>query len=204
VIRFRINKREEFTPRKILLLLILYGLFGCALAYRRDHPVGQFFYLDGYVAEINTPTYGNDTTKKLLDEFNDMSSYKDAVSYKDDHLFIHREIHIIEAQTLPRVGPETDKDLTTVGLTENKGDRCLIQVLSTLSYEEYRTVLMHEYCHCFGYPDLYSDKDKNDLMFHINNKVDEDNIKWYSEDIAVKVHKWKNLQNLNLSTKPTK
>ncbi len=188
---------------RLILIYTAYLCLGCVIAQRQDHPTGQFYYLEGYVSEINTPKHGNEKTKELLKEFNEMSSNKEAVSFEDNHFWFKREIHIEEAQALPKTSQ--DKNLTTAGLTHVGSAVCRIQMMADLPDWEYRLILFHEYCHCMGYPDLYGMRYRHDLMYYISEPfLDEGSVKWYSEDIGIKVHKWKSLRNLNLSIKLTK
>jgi len=194
---------EEMTPLRMFVLFVVYTILGCTITMRVDHPVGQLFYLDSYVAEVNTPTYGDDYTKNLLVEFNNMSTGKEAVSFKDDHILVERKIHIVEVDNVQQVHLVNPGD-ETIAVTHNGNGRCLIELGKHMDYQTYRHVLFHEYCHCFGYPDLYEKRYEKDLMYYLEGPVDDNIIKWYSEDISVKVHKWKNLRNLNLNTEQTK
>jgi hypothetical protein len=187
---------------KFHIIFVLYFILGFMISKRHDHAAGQFLYLEGYVSEIDTPKHGNDTTRKLLNEFSSMGNGF-AVSYKDEHIIFHREIHIREVSLIKNTYPK-NKNLITIGLTHVGTDQCLITVLDTLPDWEYREVLFHEYCHCMGYPDLFGKKYQHDLMYYVNNSVDQKTIKWYSIDIGEKVYTWKNLLNLSSSIKQIK
>jgi hypothetical protein len=197
-----VREKEEFTPIRMFILFISFMMLGCAIVKRQEHPTGQFFYLDSYVADIDTPTYGNDYTRSLLEEFNNMSSTKESVSFKDDHVLKERKIHIKEAEKVPQV--IRNEGETTIAITTNGNGKCNIQITKDLTFSKYREVLFHEYCHCFGYPDLYIPYYEHDLMYYLTNDVDDEGIRWYSEDIGLKVNKWKNLRNLNINTEQTK
>ena len=148
------------------------------------------YYMDGVVTLINTPTYGNNTTKKYLDEFNNMSG-GGAVTYgTEGGGMFGRKIEISEA---PMTKPED------IGETWPGFNTCTLHVSKNLDYKTYRTVLYHEYLHCFGYEHVDS---PDDLMYYANNDTPEENIKHYSEDLAKRIKEWKNSKNSNSNTTP--
>lgn len=149
-------------------------------------------FLEGYVEKIATPYYTNTETIALLDEFNKYSD-GNAVSYKDEHVFFTRKIHIYDTDKMPSP--------TYVGVTYPGLFTCDIYLLRGLDYSTYRKVLFHEYLHCFGYNHV--DK-ANDLMYYSVNDTNEDNIKHYAIELGERIKKWKNLKNLSSSTKQTK
>jgi len=104
-----------------------------------------------YIAHINTPSYTNKRTEKVLDIFNNMSYNKKAVNKKG-----YRPIFIIEKDL------KKENNETILGLAYPLPAYCLIVMNKGLDKDTYFYTLLHEYVHCYGYdhPCKYCD----DLM----------------------------------------
>lgn len=147
-------------------------LFSVSLAPEAYMAVGRNFrFVDSYIAEINTPYYGNKTTKEMLDHFNALGNNK-AVFYEPKTV-ASRPIYIGELEVIE--GKEN-----IVGLALPLWDKCEITLKKGLDHKTYYQVLLHEYLHCLGYTHSW---DKNDLMYYSVNYVDETNVLKYAKEI---------------------
>lgn len=147
----------------------------------------------GYVASIDTPTYTNAYTKRVLTKFG-ASGGRHAVLFTSESLIIRRKITITEVKTC-EFKEDDGKIGRCVGRAECGMTECKIELLTGKTRKEYRLVLLHEYMHCMGFQDL-KDKDKKyDLMYYSENKVSEKNIKEYAKKAHERQPVWKNLKN---------
>lgn len=158
----------------------------------------------GYLSLIDTPTYTNDRTQRILLDFNELGS-GGAVIWGGQSILgsiLDRQITIKETD---KCEFEKDNELhNCVGIAHCSVVKCAIEVRTGLPPVEYRQVLLHEYMHCMGFDDLREDKDKTDLMYFEENEAAEINIQYYAEQAAERQEIWKNLKSLSSSTKPTK
>lgn len=155
----------------------------------------------GYLALIDTPSYTNELTQRILIEFNELGS-GEAVIWGGQSIFgtiLDRQITIKETDTC-----EYEKNAeihNCVGIAHCSVVRCDIEVKKGMKAPEYRQVLLHEYMHCMGFDD---NKDPNDLMYETENVAPEINIHFYAEEAAERQRIWKNLKSLSSSIKQTK
>lgn len=158
----------------------------------------------GYLSSVNTPTYTNDRTQRILLDFNQLGG-GEAVIWGGESVFgslLDRQITIRETD---KCEFEKDNELhNCVGLATCGMVKCEIVVKKGMEPLEYRQVLLHEYMHCMGYDDLREDKDIHDLMYYEENDAPEINIHYYAEMAAERQQIWKSLKNLSSNTKPTK
>lgn len=161
---------EMFIIRFVVYTYVF--LFSVLLAPEAYMAVGRnFHFVDSYIAEINTPNYGNKTTKEMLDHFNALGNNK-AVFYEPKTV-ASRPIYIRELEVIG--GKES-----IVGQALPLWDKCEITLKKGLDYETYYQVLLHEYLHCLGYTHSL---DKNDLMYYSVNYADETNVLKYAKEI---------------------
>ena len=105
-------------------------------------------YPHSYIKSINSSGYGINKIKICLDNFNKMGDNK-IVRYNKD--------------TRPIYVQERTLDYPYLGLTYTWYKDCHINITSGLSKEAFRSVLLHEYVHCFGFGHV-SQTNREDLM----------------------------------------
>jgi len=158
----------------------------------------------GYLSLVDTPTYTNNRTQRILLDFNELGG-GEAVIWGGQSIFgsiLDRQITIKEAKTCEY---EKDNKLhKCVGIAHCSMVRCAIEVKTGMTPVEYRQVLLHEYMHCMGFDDLQEDKYKNDLMYFEENDASEISIQYYAEQAAERQEIWKSLKSLSSNIKPTK
>lgn len=132
----------------------------------------ELFFVDSYIAEIDTPHYGNKTTRDMLQHFNEYGGGK-AVQWQAKDTILSRAIYIKEAEEIP--GQES-----VIGQALPLWTRCDIVIEKGLDLETYYNVLLHEYLHCLGYT---HSQDKNDLMYYSVSYCPEDNIIKYAKEV---------------------
>lgn len=132
----------------------------------------NFRYMDSFVVKIDTPHYGNDSTKKYLQYFNSLGDNK-AVSFDSENGKYDRTIVISELGTIP--GKET-----TIGQAYPRWDHCHIVIEKGLDEYSYAMVLYHEYLHCLGYSHV---EDPEDLMYYSLNWSSVENLRKYAQDV---------------------
>lgn len=131
----------------------------------------NFFFVDSYIAEIDTPYYGTNTTTQMLKHFNSYGNNK-AVNFTAKSP-ASRPIYIKEAPTIQ--GKES-----VVGQALPLWDRCDIVIEKGLDLQTYYNVLLHEYLHCLGYTHSWN---RNDLMYFSVSYCPEENIIKYAKEI---------------------
>lgn len=129
---------------------------------------GMMFFDETYIAQIQTPSYSNNLTMEILEEFNAMGGGK-IVSFSP--------IKNGRPVTITEVDPEDN----ILGSTLPAFTKCTITIRKGLPYAEYRETLLHEYLHCYG---VGHTNDKRDLMYWAMIPVDKDaNIKYHAEKL---------------------
>jgi hypothetical protein len=132
----------------------------------------NFFFVDSYIAEIDTPHYGNKTTIDMLEHFNQYGG-GNAVRWVAKDSFLSRAIYIREASEIK--GQET-----VIGQALPLWTKCDIVIEKGLDLTTYYNVLLHEYLHCLGYT---HSRDENDLMYYSVSYCSEENIIKYAKEI---------------------
>lgn len=129
------------------------------------------FFIDSYIAEINTPYYSNFTTIEMLKQFNAYGNGK-AVNFTPKSSS-SRTIRIRELETI-------SGDDEVVGQAVPFINNCDITIEKGLDLETYYNVLLHEYLHCLGYT---HNSNETDLMYYAVSYCSEENIKKYAKEI---------------------
>lgn len=155
----------------------------------------------GYLSSIDTPTYTNDRTQRILLDFNELGG-GEAVIWGGQSIFgtlLDRQITIKE---IDKCEFEKKGEIHyCVGIAHCSVVRCDIEIKKGMKALEYRQVLLHEYMHCMGFDD---NQDPKDLMYETENVAPEINIHYYAEQAAERQEIWKNLKSLSSSIKRTK
>lgn len=154
----------------------------------------------GYLSLVDTPTYTNNRTQRILLDFNELGGGEAVIWGKPlINIGLDRTITIEETDVCEH---EKDGEIQQcVGISYCGALKCTIKMKKGLDAIHYRQVLLHEYMHCMGYDD---NDDANDLMYHTENVAPEINIHYYAEMAAERQEIWKNLKSLSSNTKPTK
>lgn len=157
-----------------MILVIALALFSHKLVYKT---YAYFMFKNSYIAQINTPSYG-EYTKTVLEEFNSMGDNK-IISFTEKKygrpIVIHDMPDIIE-----QANPET------LGMAYPGLEGCTIFVKKKQFWMDYRETLLHEYLHCMGYEHTIY---KNDLMYKYLIPVDkEQNIRYYANELRKKYY----------------
>lgn len=176
---------SKFWTRLILRAVIYSYIMLFSVVLGPDVYMGlgkRFYFVDSYVAEVNMPTYGNDTTIDMLKKF-DQSVGGGVIAFKPNEQF-SRAVRIREADQIP--GKES-----VIGQALPLWTECDIVIEKGLDYETYYQVLLHEYLHCLGYMHT---NDPNDLMYPSVTMAPESNLLKYAKEIKER-RKWKNLKN---------
>jgi hypothetical protein len=160
----------------MILRFVVYSyvlLFSVTLGPEAYMAAGRnFFFVDSYIAEIDTPHYGNSTTKQMLEHFNQHGNGK-AVQWAAKDTILSRAIYIRESENIQ--GKES-----VVGQALPLWTSCDIIIEKGLDLETYYNVLLHEYLHCLGYT---HSRDQNDLMYYSVSYCPEENIIKYAKEI---------------------
>jgi len=163
--------RSDMILNRILIYCILFSIiigFGPVACMT----IGKNFrFMESYVIKIDTPSYGNENTRKYLDYFNSLGDGK-VVSYEKEGNF-DRTITITE------VGLFEGSEFT-IGRAKPRWNYCHIAIKKGLDQYSYAMVLYHEYLHCLGYSHT---KDNTDLMYYDLNWPSLENLRKYAKDV---------------------
>lgn len=158
-----------------ILFWSLIGTVECASNYY----VYNYIYPNSYIATIDTPTYTNKASKEVLVDFSKLGDNKLIFFNKDKNHW--RPIYITEIKDIKYKAYPLRPDLITIGLAQVGLTDCKISLKTGLEYDIFKTTLLHEVLHCFGYKHVYNNP--HDLMYPISNTVPNSNIKWYAKDL---------------------
>lgn len=135
-------------------------------------------FKNSYIQQIDMPTYGNEQTKEILQEFNGMADNK-IITF--DKISFGRPVYITEmTQEIQEI------NAAAIGLTMPRLTECRVYVQKGLSHADFRETLLHEYLHCLGYDHV---EDPTDLMYFMAIPVDkEENIRQYAKKVLEKFY----------------
>lgn len=120
-----------------------------------------------YILTIDTPTYSNNATQEILEEFNKLGNYNAVKFGIRGQLGRPVTIKEMDENSLlyRYVWP------TAIGLTNVFLDKCIIYLKKGQNSITYRETVIHEYLHCMGYQHVTA---RNDVMYKADNKENKD------------------------------
>lgn len=132
-----------------------------------------------YIATIDTPTYTNNRTKAILENFNILG---DSKAVKFGPIDAGRPISIYEMDENNILYKLLFPD--SIGMTHTYLDKCIIYLKKGQNPVTYRETVIHEFLHCMNYKHSPA---VNDVMFKADNKENKEaSIKRYAKELESK------------------
>lgn len=164
--------------RKLLIFMsfILSFCVGTALKDSAFVLLEPVIFPVSYIKVIDTPTYGKENIKLILDFFNELGDNK-IVKYKNDQI-LARPISIYEKDF---------ESLITLGDAAYSMFSCRIRLSKDMKSDPDKLlrVVIHEYLHCYGYGHLDADGDLMNKFY--SPSISAVNIQSYAEDLRGRI-----------------